>query len=293
MTLTAVPGVRVGHATLPDGTSGCTIVRCDGGARAGHHVPGGAVGSREWGLLEPDHLAPAIHGVVLSGGSAHGLATADGAMRVLAADGVGFDTGHGLVPLLPAAILFDLDVASRPPGAVEGAAAARAACEDPVPTGLVGAGAGARVGRGLGQPVPGGVGSASTSLDGHTVGALVALNAFGAVVDPATGRRLSHPVHDGPGEPPPGSWRGQTTLVVIATDLPLDRPSCRVLARMASAGLARTLRPAFTPFDGDVVFALSTGQGPTADPGTLLRAGDAAAAVLATAITGLYADRGR
>jgi len=128
--------------------------------------------------------------------------------------------------------------------------------------------------------------------DGHAVGALVALNAFGRVVDPDTGQPLSHPTADGPGHPPAGSWRGQTTLAVVATDIALDRPSCRVVARMASAALARTLRPAFTPFDGDVVIALSTGEGPSADPGTLLRIGDAAATALARAITGLYAGSG-
>lgn len=290
-TITAVPGLTAGHAQVPSGTSGCTVLRCDAGARAGLWVPGSAPGSREWGVLSGDHLAGRVHAVVLSGGSAFGLATADGVMQVLSAAGVGFDTGFGVVPIVPAAILFDLDQGPERPGAAEGAAAAEAASDRPLPTGRVGAGAGAHVGRGLGAPVRGGLGSAVEAVDAWTVGVVVAVNAFGAVVDPATGAPLSHVDPVAAASPPPGDWRGHTTLAAVATDAPLDRGACRVLAKMASAAFARCFRPAFTPFDGDAIVALSTAAEGLSDAATLARLGDASATALTRAITGLFRAR--
>lgn len=281
--------MRVGHAALADGTSGVTVVRTDAGARAAHWVPGSATGSREWGVFDPDHVAARVHAVCLAGGSAFGLAAADGVMRALRDNGVGFDTGHGLVPIVPAAILFDLDVGSAPPGADLGEAAARAARHGAMEQGAVGAGAGARVGRGLGVPVQSGIGTACLRVGAHHVGALVALNAFGAVVDPATGAARSHPDHVAPiADTMHGSWRGNTTLAVIATDAPIERATLRVLAKMATAAFGRCLRPACTPFDGDVVIALSTAEGPGVDAATLTRLGDAAATALERAIVGLF-----
>lgn len=288
--LTAVPGLTVGHWTHPAATTGATVVRCDTGAVGGVWVPGSASGSRELGALALDHLAGAVHAVCLAGGSAHGLAAADGVMAALTAAGVGFDTGHGRVPIVPAAILFDLDGGPHRPTADAGRAAAEAASSAPVPQGAVGAGAGARVGRGLGAPVAGGVGSAAVAVGDHVVGALVAVNAFGAIRDPDDGTWVSHP--DGPAQPqvPEGDWRGNTTLAVVATDAPLDRAGCRVVAKMASAALARCCWPAFTPFDGDVVFALSTTPG-AASPPEVAALGDAAAIALQAALLAPFRGR--
>ncbi len=292
-TLTAVPGVLAGHHTDPVHRTGVTVLRFPGGARGGLWVPGSAPGSREWAALRPEHVAGRIHALCLAGGSAFGLAAADGVMTVLEAAGEGFDTGHGRVPIVPAAILFDLHTATRRPDAEAGAAAARAASRAPLPEGAVGAGTGARVGVGGGAPVPGGVGSWARAVGPHQVGALAAVNAVGAVVDPATGRILAG-APDGEGLPgAAGAWRGQTTLVAVATDAPLDGPACTILARMAAAGMARALRPAFTPFDGDVVFAVSTGDGAAVDRVVLSQLGDAAAEAVATAIVRSVRRTGR
>ncbi|MEZ4236518.1 MAG: P1 family peptidase [Myxococcota bacterium] len=280
--LTAVAGVQAGHATDAAGGTGVTAVLFRGGARAGHFVPGSATGSRELGVLEPGHVAARIHALCLAGGSAFGLAAADGVMAVLAAEGVGFPTAGGPVPIVPAAILFDLDTATRRPDKALGEQAARAASADPLPEGRVGAGTGARVGRASGAPAPGGFGGWAEPVAGHVVAAGVAVNAVGSVIDPATGALVAG------GAPPTGPvaapLRGQTTLAVVATDAPVDRDGCTVVARMASAGLARTLYPAFTPFDGDLVLVASTGDGPGAPPELLAALGDAAARCVAAAI---------
>ena len=203
-------------------------------------------------------------------------------MRALDEDGIGFDTGFGRVPIVPAAILFDLHTATRRPTGDDGYAAARLATDGPLAEGRVGAATGAMIGVATGSPSPGGLGSWSTRIGGFTVGALAAVNAAGSVIVP--GRAAASPdLHAGLPQTA-GAWRGQTTLVVVATDAPLDRARCRVLAKMASAGLARTLRPAFTPFDGDVVFAMSTTDGERVGNEVLLALGDAAAQAVATAI---------
>lgn len=280
---TSVPGVLAAHWTHPEGTTGVTVLRFPGGARAGLSVPGHAPGSRELGVLAPTHLAGAIHALCLAGGSAFGLAAADGVMAVLAEQGEGFDTGAGKVPIVPAAILFDLSVGPHRPDAAAGAAAARACSRDPLPEGRVGAAAGGRVGKAHGNVVPGGTGCAEEAVGAFTVAAVAAVNAFGGVRDPATGAFVAGGPIGAATPSLPGDWRGNTTLAAVLTDAPLDRAQCTVLADMATAGLARTLDPAFTPFDGDTVFAVSTGQG-SSDAGLLTALGAAAARVLARAV---------
>jgi L-aminopeptidase/D-esterase-like protein len=280
--VTAVPGVFAGHATDEIGKTGVTALLFPEGARAGYFQPGSATGSRELGVLDPAHLAGVIHGLCLSGGSAYGLAAADGVMQVLSSRGLGFPTEYGVVPLVPAAILFDLHTATRRPDAAMGAQAALAASGEPLAHGAVGAGTGARVGLASGAPAPGGLGGWALELSPWKVAAAVAVNAVGSVLDPSTGQVLAG------GPPLRGPVRaelgGQTTLAVVVTDAPLDRASCVVMARMASAGMARTLYPAFTPFDGDLVFAVSTGKGESVPPALLAALGDAAAEVVARAI---------
>ncbi|MCB9675435.1 MAG: P1 family peptidase [Alphaproteobacteria bacterium] len=283
-TITAVPGVLAGHWTGEH--TGVTVVLTPDGARGAVVVPGSAPGSRELATLEPHHLAGGVHGVCLSGGSAFGLAAADGVMAHLAETGVGFEIPGGPVPIVPAAILYDLDKGPVRPGPAEGRAAAAAASTAPLETGRVGAARGATVGRTSGSPVPGWLGSAAVHVDIEglraCVGAVVALNALGSIVDPATGAWLA----GGPLVEVAGAPRANTTLAVVATDAPLDAGTARVLAQMAVAGLARCIRPAFTPFDGDIVFALSTGRGPSIAASALLRLGEAAATAVEGAIVG-------
>lgn len=299
--LTAVPGVEVGHHELAGGRTGCSVVLVRGGAVAGVDVRGGAPGTRETDLLDPANSVERVHAVVLSGGSAFGLAAADGVMDWLVARGVGFPVGPFRVPIVPAAILFDLGVAgegAERPGPRCGAAAADAADGGPVRRGNAGAGAGATVGksRGMARAMKGGIGSASLRFeDGLVVAALVAVNAVGDVVDPATGavvagvrseaggladaRRL---LLDGAGsrDPEPGP-RGNTTIGVVAVNAPLTPAQATRVARMAHGGLARTIYPVHTPSDGDTLFALTTGSGPEASAG---RVGALAAEVVARAV---------
>ena len=284
--LLAVRGIRAAHWTHASGTTGCTAVVAPAGARAGVVVPGHAPGSRELAALDPTHVAGGVHAVMLSGGSAFGLATADGAMEALAARGIGLSVGSHTVPIVPAAILFDLPVAEARPDAGAGRFAVEAALDRQLELaeGRVGAGAGARVGKAWSRPEPGGFGGASGTFAGHTVGVGVAVNAFGGVRDPETGawvRGGPEATNAGPAGAP---WRENTTLAVLATDAPLDPAGCQVLAQMASAGMARAIDPAFTPFDGDIVFALSTGEGAPVGSLTLLGLGREAARLLGRAI---------
>lgn len=282
--LTAVGGVQVGHWTHASRTTGVTAILFPHGARGGVWVPGSATGSREMGVLAPTHLAAHVHGLCLSGGSAFGLGAADGVMEVLEEGGIGFSTPHGLIPIVPAAILFDLHTAEVRPNRESGRLAAEAATTDPVAEGQVGAAAGARVGGASGEPGRGGVGSWAAELDGHRVGALVAVNALGSVRDPETGDWVAGGPPDEAGMRDVGQWRGQTTLAVAATDAPLVQGQLEVFAKMASAGLARTLFPAFTPFDGDVVFSISTGRGDAVEPLELARIGHLGARCVERAI---------
>ena len=307
--ITDVPGILVGQAEDRDGITGTTVVLAAAPATASVDVRGGAPGARETELLGADALVDRVDAVVLSGGSAYGLDAAGGVMDWLAAKGRGFAVGSASrspairVPIVPAAILFDLGFPGRrmwsgePPYRALGRRAVEAAAGEFV-QGNVGAGLGATAGR-----LKGGIGSASLVLaGGATVGAIVAVNSWGSAVRADCGRLwaadLALPgeidaqpaVSDLPFDPQDFSdckavvAVANTTLAVVATDMALDKGGCRRLAIMAQDGLARAIRPIHTPFDGDSVFALSTGAGPAASPQTLLRLGSAAADCLARAV---------
>jgi L-aminopeptidase/D-esterase-like protein len=284
--LTAVPRVLVGNAGMPGRPTGCTVVRIAAAegkrpsAVAAVDVRGGAPGSRETELLAPHNLVEEAHALVLAGGSAFGLDAASGAMRWLEEQGIGFDVGVAKVPIVPAAILFDLPVGGKPeirPDAGCGYRAAAAAHGGPVEQGNVGAGAGATVGklRGIETAMKGGLGSASLKLDsGLIVAALVAVNPFGDVIDPSTGQVIAG-VRDEKGRladarrllrglPPAGAFAAaegrNTTLAIVATNAKLTKAQAQKVAQMAQDGLARAISPAHTPYDGDTVFVLATGD---------------------------------
>lgn len=268
--------MRVGHFTHSQQPTGCTVVLTGEGAVAGVDVRGAAPGTRETDLLSPLNAVEQVHAVLLSGGSAFGLEAATGVMRWLEERGVGLAVGRARVPIVPAAILFDLwvgDPAIRPDAAA-GYAACEAASEAPVAEGNVGAGTGATVGKlfGIERAMRGGIGSASMTVDGITVAALVAVNAIGDVVDPTTGRTVAGArTADGRqllgtmaallrGElPAPMQIGSATTLGVLATDAVLTKSQAAKLAQMAHDGLARTINPVHTQTDGDTVFSLATG----------------------------------
>ena len=257
-----VPGIRVGHWTDASRGTGCTVLlAADEGAVAGVDVRGDAPGTRETDLLRPTALVERINAICLAGGSAFGLGAADGVMRRLAERGVGFATDVRPVPIVPAAILFDLGVgdATAFPDADAGYAATLAAEANDGPLeGRMGAGTGATVAKigGIEGATPSGVGSAARAVPGGgMVGALAVNNALGNVIG-RDGRPLTHAIPSG--QPP---VTGNTVLVVVATDLPLDRAQCRSLAQLGQDALARALRPAHTRYDGDVVFVMSTGDG--------------------------------
>jgi L-aminopeptidase/D-esterase-like protein len=275
--LTDVPGVKVGHFTDARRPTGCTVVLTEGGATCGVDVRGGAPGTRETDLLDPTNTVGVVHAVVLSGGSAFGLETATGVMRYLEERGVGLPVGPARVPIVPAAVLFDLGVGdpSVRPDATAGYEAARGASIGAVGEGSVGAGAGATVGKLLGpdHAMRGGLGTASLRWGGRlVVGAVVAVNALGDVVDAETGETVAGArAADGrtlrgavdafrEGELTDAFLSGQnTTLGVVATNARLTKAEATTVARMAHAGLARTIRPVHTPWDGDTIFTLSTG----------------------------------
>lgn len=298
--ITDVQGIEVGHYTDLEAVTGCTVVLCREGAVGGVDVRGGAPGTRETDLLRPMALVQAVHAVVLSGGSAYGLDAASGAMRWLEERGIGFPVGSGVVPIVPAAVLFDLTIgrADVRPDAVAGYAMCEVAGGGPVTEGSVGAGAGATVGKlyGMSHAMKGGIGTASRPIDGiGVVGALVAVNAFGDVFDPASGRQVA-----GPRDPETGRmvstverWASasqqigpafptNTTLAVVATDAALTKEGVNKLAQMAHDGLAQAIRPAHTLLDGDTVFALATGKGAQTIDISIL--GSLAACVLAEAV---------
>jgi L-aminopeptidase/D-esterase-like protein len=301
--ITDVRGILVGQAEDHAAISGTTVVLAEAAAAASVDVRGGAPGSRETELLAAGTLVERIDAVVLSGGSAFGLDAAAGVMDWLAEAGRGFAVGSAIVPIVPAAILFDLGFPGRrrwtgePPYRALGRRAVAAAGED-FALGNAGAGLGATAGR-----LKGGLGSASLLLSGGTtVGAIVAVNSWGAVARPDCGRLWAAdlalageidrqpPIPETALDPEDFSQCGSgipganTTIAVVATDAALDKGGCRRLAIMAQDGLARAIRPVHTPFDGDTLFALSTGTGPPADPATLARLGSAAADCLARAV---------
>ena len=306
--ITAVRGVAVGHAQDNMALTGCTVVLCRNGAVAGVDVRGGAPGTRETDLLQPINLVQKVHAVLLAGGSAFGLDAAGGVMQYLEEQNIGFATGAGPIPIVPAAILFDLDVGERgvrPDGAM-GYEAVRAASARPVAEGNVGVGTGATVGKilGLARAMKTGLGTAVIELGrGVRVGALAAVNAFGDVVDPGTSQIIAgvRSRNAGPmkGDTPGGfantlelmrsslgravyasAIRLNTVLGVIAVNASMTKADMTKIAQMAQDGIARTIRPAHTLLDGDVVFALATG-GRRADVSTV---GAFAAEVLSAAI---------
>jgi L-aminopeptidase/D-esterase-like protein len=302
-TITSVPGLRVGHATDLDARTGCTVVL--GPFRAACDVRGLATGTRELDALSPRHLVPRADALLLTGGSAFGLDAAGGIMGWLEERGAGFDTGFARVPIVAAAVIYDLGSgrADRRPDAAMGRAACDAASAGPVPEGRVGAGTGATVGkiRGHEGAMPGGVGSFALETVGFRVGALAVVNAFGDVVA-ADGRILAGAraadgsfldtarvlretgLEGGFGRPGPVP-ASNTTLAVVATDAPLSRTALELLARMAATGVARRITPVHTPFDGDVVFAVSTSpEAAELPPAAVLALGSAAAYALENAI---------
>ena len=274
----APPGVAIGHWTDAEGATGCTVLIAPPGARAGVDVRGGGPGTRETDVIGPLAGTAETTAVMLCGGSAYGLAAADGAMRWLERHGRGYRTPGGLVPIVPAAVIYDLGAgnpAARP-DAASGEAACEAAREGVPERGRVGAGTGAAVGKILGRDhaTPAGVGyAAGLTGSGHTVAALAVVNAFGDVIG-SDGAILAGARGDD-GEvvstaamlqamvKPPDWTRVEernTTLVCVITDAPLDRPSCTRVARMASGGVARAVDPVFSSVDGDVCFCLAVGE---------------------------------
>jgi L-aminopeptidase/D-esterase-like protein len=276
--VTGVPGIRVGHYTDRDAATGCTVVLCEEGAVGGVDVRGAAPGTRETDLLRPSNLVSEVHAVLLSGGSAFGLDAAGGVMRYLEERGVGFGFGEYPIPIVPAAILFDLGLidGSVRPGPDEGYAACLNAADGPVAEGSVGAGTGATVGKllGMDRAVKGGIGTDLVELgDGTVVGAIVAVNALGGVFDPDTGQVVAGPrtgegiaMHDSlelivsPGfRGAQSAASGNTTIGIVATNSRLDVEQANKLAQVAHDGLAMTVRPAHTMRDGDTMFGLATG----------------------------------
>ncbi|HXF85246.1 MAG TPA: P1 family peptidase [Anaerolineales bacterium] len=286
--ITDVRGIKVGHAHDEEALTGCTVILCEKGAVAGVDVRGGAPGTRETDLLNPINLVEKIHALVLSGGSAFGLDAASGVMKYLEERKIGFYTGAARVPIVPSAILYDLNLGRadvRPDAAMGYRAAATASSEAPA-EGNAGVGMGASVGKmfGLRLAMKAGVGTASLEIGGGViVGALVAVNAFGDVIDPQSGQILAGlragkvgPLRVGGKEyfadtlamlrRPLGrgilafATRANTVIGVVATNAKLTKAQATKVAQMAQDGVARTIQPAHTMLDGDVVFALSTGM---------------------------------
>ena len=281
--ITDVPGIEVGQATDEQALTGCTVVLCRKGGTVGVSVRGGGPGTRETDLCRPAHpLVTQAHALLLTGGSAYGLAAADGVMHFLEEQDIGYDTGVARVPIVPAAVIWDLALGDGGvrPGAEMGYAACQSASGGPVAEGNVGAGTGAAVGWLLGKDrcTKGGLGTASVDLGGGVaVGAIVVVNALGDVVDPQTGQIIAG-TRRAFGSGFVGSLEAMRSLLgkaamamthtiigVVATNAALDIPQINFVAEMAHDGVARAVRPAHTFLDGDTLFALSTGRA-KADP---------------------------
>lgn len=277
-----VPGLRVGHWTDPAAATGCTVILAPpGGVSASVSVRGGAPGTRETDVLQPGNTVQRVHAIVLTGGSAFGLSAAAGVMRYLEEQGIGFETRHGRVPIVTAAVLFDLGIgdAAVRPGENAGYAACLAATAAPV-EGSVGAGTGATVAKaaGIERALKGGIGSAAERLaDGTMVAALAAVNAYGDIRDPDSRAIVAAP-RPGPdgavetalallqrrGSRPTAEFTN-TTLVVVATTAALCRDQLLRVAEMGHGGIARAIEPSHSPADGDVVFAIATGEPAVSD----------------------------
>lgn len=276
--LTDVPGILVGHVSDYEGLTGCTVVLCEGGAVGGADLRGSATGTEEFELFNPLHVTERIHAVVLAGGSAFGLEASSGVRRFLEHKGIGFHLTGPPVPLVPCAILYDLGIgkSNAHPTREMGESAAAAATNKAVVEGAVGAGTGATVGKlfGMERAMKSGLGTYTVSLnDGLVVSAIAAVNAVGDVIDPAAakivaGARASRESRDFAntaeqlirGVTRPDLQNKNTTLVVVATNARLTKPMANKLAQFGSAGVARTISPVWTMYDGDLVIALSTGD---------------------------------
>jgi L-aminopeptidase/D-esterase-like protein len=263
--ITDVPGIRVGHDTNLEAGTGCTVILCDTPAVGGVDVRGGAPATRETDLLRPLNLVEQVNAVLLAGGSAFGLDAASGVMRYLEERGIGFETGVARVPIVPAAAIFDLAFGSSSirPDAAAGYRACERASSDAIEQGTVGAGTGATVAKMAGPAlmIKGGLGSASMVLsDGTLVGAIVAVNAVGDIVDPETQQVVAGVRHDGGSSPQPGNpLFGNSTIAVVATSAALTKVQVNKVAQMAHDGFAQAIRPVHTMFDGDTIFALALG----------------------------------
>ncbi len=301
--LTDVQGLKVGHHTLKERPTGCTVILTGpNGAVAGVDIRGGAPGTREIALLDPVNHVQKAHALVLSGGSAFGLDSATGVVRYLEEHDIGYETRVAKVPIVPAAILFDLGIGGKPhirPGADCGYAAAEAATGGPVLEGNVGAGAGATVGKmgGPGRSMKSGLGTASITLpNGLVVAAMVAVNAVGDIIDPATGQIVAGArgkdgktlvdartlIRSGLRRQPQPRSGENTTIGVVATNATLTQVEAKKMAMMAHDGFARAISPSHLPSDGDLIFSLATG---TFDgEATLTLVGALAAEVMADAI---------
>ena len=286
--ITDIPGLRVGHAQDEEALTGCTVVLCEDGAIGGVDQRGGAPGTRETDAMHPMHMVNEVHAVVLAGGSAFGLDAATGVVNYLEERGVGFDVRVARVPIVPAAILFDLGIgrADVRPDAEMGYQACQNASADPPAEGNIGAGTGATVGKiiGMAGAMKSGIGTASLEIgSGVIVGAIAAVNVFGDVVDPDTGQIVAgaRVVQKGPVKIGKGPYfadtlcvmetligrtvlgfmsRENTAIGVVATNAKLNKEQINKVAQMAQDGLARTVRPAHTMLDGDTIFALATGE---------------------------------
>lgn len=276
MEFTAIDGIRVGHAEDLGAATGCTVVITEAGATAGVDVRGGAPGTRETDLLDPVNLVQKVHAVLLAGGSAFGLDAAAGVMQYLEERKIGFDVAVTRVPIVCAAVLFDLTVGDHRvrPDREMGYQACLNAGKNPLRQGSVGAGTGASVGKilGMGRAMKGGLGGYALQVEGLQVGALVAVNCLGDVVDPLTGGKLAGVLGDD-GRTVADTeeilirsfaekrdlFSGNTTIGIVATNASLTKAQASKLASMAQNGYARTMRPAHSMVDGDTIFALATG----------------------------------
>lgn len=297
-TLTAVPGIKVGHFTLAERPTGCTVVLIEGGAVAGVEVRGAAPATSETDLLAPEKMVQQIYGIVLSGGSTFGLDARSGAVKFLEEKKIGVAYGGLRIPIVPAASIFDLPVGDGRirPAADCGYRAASAATTGPVTEGSVGAGAGATAGKyfGMGRATKTGIGSAARTLpDGTIVAALVVANPFGDIIDAATGRTVAGVRNESGGGfsdvrtlmrsgAPRASGGGNSTIGVIATNARLSKAQAHYLAQLADDGYTRAIWPVHTIVDGDVVFAIATGTG-SAEP-DLIALGAIAGDVMASAV---------
>ena len=275
--ITDITGITVGHCTDTENLTGCTVILCPEGAVGGVDVRGSAPGTRETDLLRPQSHVPTVNAFMLSGGSAYGLASATGVMNYLQERGIGYNAGSIQVPIVPAAIIFDQGVArsNAYPGEKEGYQACLNASDGPIEEGSVGAATGATVAKLLGphNTQPGGVGTASVDLgDGLVVGAIVVVNAVGGIYNPDDGRIISGPrlANGEMGDSikellaidyvSPQPFGTNTTIGVVATNATLSKVQANQLAAVAHNGIALAVRPAHTPYDGDTIFGLATGN---------------------------------